>query len=141
MYGGLVSRIPLISQKFTGEVTDETPGIRWIDGGCGSCALVRAGRNSRRSRRRRRTENPESRKGDATWATAGNRVHGIGWEGDTLWAADSNLRAFFRHDIKTGKMIERIQLTETDPIIHGATVRDGYMWFCDDVGWIANFKM
>jgi hypothetical protein len=77
----------------------------------------------------------------ATWATAGNRVHGIGWEGDTLWAADSNLRAFFRHDIKTGKMIEKIQLTETDPIIHGATVRDGYIWFCDDVGWIANFKM
>ena len=77
----------------------------------------------------------------ATWPTAGNRVHGIGWEGDTLWAADSNLRAFFRHDIKTGKMIEKIQLTETDPIIHGATVRDGYMWFCDDVGWIANFKL
>jgi hypothetical protein len=77
----------------------------------------------------------------ATWPTAGNRVHGIGWEGDTLWAADSNLRAFFRHDIKTGKMIEKIQLTETDPIIHGATVREGYMWFCDDVGWIANFKL
>ena len=77
----------------------------------------------------------------ATWPTAGNRVHGIGWEGDTLWAADSNLRAFFRHDIKTGKMIEKIQLTDTDPIIHGATVRDGYMWYCDDVGWIANFKL
>ena len=77
----------------------------------------------------------------ATWPTAGNRVHGIGWEGDTLWAADSNLRAFFRHDIKTGKMIEKIQLTDGDPIIHGATVRDGYMWFCDDVGWIANFKL
>jgi hypothetical protein len=77
----------------------------------------------------------------ATWQTAGNRVHGIGWEGDTLWAADSNLRAFFRHDMKTGKMVERIQLTETDPIIHGATVHDGHMWFCDDVGWIANFKL
>ncbi len=77
----------------------------------------------------------------ATWPTAGNRVHGIGWEGDTLWAADSNLRAFFRHDIKTGRMIEKIQLTESDPIIHGATVHDGYMWYCDDVGWIANFKL
>ena len=77
----------------------------------------------------------------ATWPTAGNRVHGIGWEGDTLWAADSNLRAFFRHDMKTGTMIEKIQLTEADPIIHGATVHDGYMWLCDDVGWIANFKL
>jgi hypothetical protein len=72
---------------------------------------------------------------DATTGLSGNG------EGDTLWAANSNLRAFFSHDIKTGKMIEKIQLTETDPIIHGATVRDGYMWFCDDVGWIANFKM
>jgi hypothetical protein len=77
----------------------------------------------------------------ATWPTAGNRVHGVGWDGDTLWAADSNLRAFFRHDMKTGKMIEKIQLDESDPIIHGATIRDGRMWYCDDVGWIANFKL
>lgn len=77
----------------------------------------------------------------ATWPVAGNRVHGIGWDGDTLWVSDSNLRAFFRHDIETGKMVEKIQLTETDPIIHGATVRDGSIWYCDDVGWIANFKL
>ncbi len=49
----------------------------------------------------------------ATWQTAGNRVHGIGWEGDTLWAAESKLRAFFRHD----------------------------MWLWKDVGWIANFRL
>jgi hypothetical protein len=76
-----------------------------------------------------------------SWALPGNRPHGIGWEGDTLWISDSNLRAFFRHNIKTGEIVEKIQLTESDPIIHGATVRDGYMWYCDDVGYICNFKL
>jgi sugar lactone lactonase YvrE len=77
------------------------------------------------------------------WPTAANRPHGIGWagEGDSLWVSDSNLRAFFRHDIKTGRMVEKIQLTEKDPIIHGATVHDGYMWYCDDQGYICNFKL
>jgi hypothetical protein len=77
----------------------------------------------------------------AGWPVAANRPHGVGWEGDSLWAADSNLRAFFRHDIKTGEMVEKIQLSEKDPIIHGATVHDGYMWYCDDVGYVCNFKL
>jgi hypothetical protein len=76
-----------------------------------------------------------------SWPLPGNRPHGIGWEGDTLWISDSNLRAFFRHNIKTGSIVEKIQLKESDPIIHGATVRDGYMWYCDDVGYICNFKL
>jgi hypothetical protein len=38
-------------------------------------------------------------------------------------------------------MVEKIQLTEKDPIIHGATVHDGYMWYCDDVGYVCNFKL
>ena len=76
-----------------------------------------------------------------TWALAGNRAHGVGWEGDTLWVADTNWRAFFRHDLKTGEIIEKIQLTEKDPLIHGVTVHDGYLWYCDDVGYICNFKL
>jgi hypothetical protein len=78
-----------------------------------------------------------------TWPTAANRPHGIGWapEGDSIWVSDSNLLAFFRHDLKTGKIVEKIQLTEKDPIIHGASVHDGYMWYCDDVGYICNFKL
>jgi len=85
--------------------------------------------------------NPKTWEVQTSWPLAANRPHGVGWEGDTLWVADSNLRAFFRHDMKTGKMVEKIQLSESDPIIHGATVHDGYMWLCDDVGWIANFKL
>jgi hypothetical protein len=77
------------------------------------------------------------------WSLAANRPHGVGWapEGDSLWISDSNLLAFFRHDLKTGKIVEKIQLTEKDPIIHGASVHDGYMWYCDDVGYICNFKL
>jgi hypothetical protein len=78
-----------------------------------------------------------------TWSLAGNRPHGVGWapEGDSLWVSDSNLLAFFRHDLKTGKIVEKIQLTDKDPIIHGASVDKGYMWYCDDVGYICNFKL
>ena len=84
---------------------------------------------------------PKTWEVQAAWPVAANRPHGVGWEGDSLWVADSNLRAFFRHDIKTGEMVEKIQLTEKDPIIHGASVRDGYMWYCDDTGYIVNFKL
>jgi streptogramin lyase len=77
----------------------------------------------------------------AMWPVAGNRSHGVGWEGDTLWVADTNLRAFFRHDMKTGEIVEKIQLTEKDPVIHGVTIHDGYIWYCDVAGYVCNFKL
>ena len=84
---------------------------------------------------------PKTWQVQAMWQLAGNRAHGVGWDGDTLWVADTNWRAFFRHDMKTGEIVEKIQLTENDPLIHGVTVHDGYMWYCDDVGYICNFKL
>jgi hypothetical protein len=65
---------------------------------------------------------PKTWEVQAMWQTPGNRSHGCGWEGDTLWVADTHLRAFFRYDIKTGNVVEKIQTAETDPIIHGVTV-------------------
>jgi hypothetical protein len=73
--------------------------------------------------------------------TAGNRPHGIGWEGKYLWVADSNLNAFFKHDPETGEMVEKIQLAESDPLPHGMTIWDGWMWYCDDIGLICKFKL
>ena len=70
-----------------------------------------------------------------------NAPKGLAIKGDTLWVADTNWRAFFRHDVKTGEIVEKIQLTEKDPLIHGVTVHDGYLWYCDDVGYICNFKL
>jgi hypothetical protein len=84
---------------------------------------------------------PKTWRVQAMWSLPGNRAHGVGWEGDSLWIGDTNWRAFFRHDRKTGDIVEKIQLTEKDPLIHGATVHGAYLWYCDDVGYICNFKL
>jgi len=58
-------------------------------------------------------------------AITGNRAHKVGWEDDTLWVADTNWRAFFRYDQKTGEIAEKTLLTENDPLI---SRRDGLRW-------------
>jgi streptogramin lyase len=73
--------------------------------------------------------------------TAGNRPHGIGWEGRYLWVADSNWNAFFKHDPETGAIVEKIQLADSDPLPHGMTIWQGTMWYCDDVGVVCRLKM
>jgi sugar lactone lactonase YvrE len=78
------------------------------------------------------------------WPTPGNRPHGISWTDDTkqsFWNADSNLNAFFRYELATGRIVERIQLGDDSPVIHGAKLIDGNMVCCDDVGWLWRFKM
>ena len=75
------------------------------------------------------------------WPTAGNRPHGIGWEGRYLWVTDSNLNAFFKHDPETGEIVEKIQLADNDPLPHGMTIREGMMWYCDDVGIVCRLKI
>ena len=78
---------------------------------------------------------------ETKFSTAGNRPHGIGWEGKYLWATDSNLNAFFKHDPETGKMVEKIQLADSDPLPHGMTIWQGMMWYCDDVGIVCRLKL
>jgi hypothetical protein len=77
-----------------------------------------------------------------TWPVPGNRTHGLTWDEnrETLWNADSNLNAFCRFDMN-GKIIEKIQLGDDSPVIHGAALHEGHMLCCDDVGWIWRFKM
>ena len=84
---------------------------------------------------------PESWVVEAKFPTAANRPHGIGWEGKYLWATDSNLNAFHKHDPETGAVLEKIQLADNDPLPHGMTIWDGYMWYCDDVGIVCRFKL
>jgi hypothetical protein len=55
--------------------------------------------------------------------------------------ADSNLNAFFKHDPDTGEMVEKIQLADSDPLPHGMSIRDGWMWYCDDVGVVCRLKL
>ena len=73
--------------------------------------------------------------------TAGDRPHGLGWEGKYLWCADSNLNAFFKHDPASGEILAKIQLADTDPLPHGMTIWRGMMWYCDDVGVVCRLKM
>ena len=78
----------------------------------------------------------------AMWPLPGNRPHDLMWDEnrETLWNADSNLNAFFRFHGKTGQILERVQLDDDSPVIHGAKVYQGYMYCCDDVGWLWRFK-
>lgn len=73
--------------------------------------------------------------------TAGDRPHGLGWEGNYLWCADSNANAFHKYDPKTGQVHEKIQLSDRDPLPHGMTIWQGVMWYCDDVGVICKIKL
>lgn len=84
---------------------------------------------------------PETFRIEKQFPTAGNRPHGLGWEGDWLWCAESNENAFFRFDPETGKADMRIQLADTDPLPHGMTIKDGWMWYCDDVGIVCKFRL
>lgn len=85
--------------------------------------------------------NPETWVVETKFPTAANRPHGIGWEGKYLWATDSNLNAFFKHDPETGEMVEKIQLADTDPLPHGMTIWEGMLWYCDDVGVVCRMKL
>jgi hypothetical protein len=85
--------------------------------------------------------NPEGFKVEKQFPTAGNRPHGLGWEGDALWCAESNDNAFYKFNIETGEYSEKIQLADSDPLPHGMTIWNGWMWYCDDVGVVCRFKM
>lgn len=78
------------------------------------------------------------------YSSAGNRPHDMSWT-DTrktaFWASDSNLNAFFLQDAATGRITQRLQLPDNSPVIHGAKLYNGYMYCCDDVGWMFRFRM
>jgi streptogramin lyase len=85
--------------------------------------------------------NPHSWIVEQQFPTAGNRPHGIGWEGRYLWCTDSNLNAFFKHEPVTGEIVEKIQLAESDPLPHGMSIWNGVLWYCDDVGVVCRLKI
>lgn len=85
--------------------------------------------------------NPAGFEIEQQFATVGDRPHGLGWEGDRLWCVDSNLNAMFRHDARSGKWYERIQLADTDPLPHGMTIWKGTVRYCDDVGVVCKFPL
>ena len=89
------------------------------------------------------TINKKTWKVKSTWPVPGNRTHGMSWgkTRDTIWSSDSNLNCFFRHDAKTGAIHERVQLPSDSPVIHCAKLVGDQMYFCDDMGWMARFRI
>jgi sugar lactone lactonase YvrE len=83
----------------------------------------------------------------ATWvvqrqlAAPGPRPHGLAWEGRYLWHNDGDLHAVFKYDLATGRIVERIQLADGDPLSHGLTIWNGTLWYCDDVGVICRLAL
>lgn len=84
---------------------------------------------------------PKSWTVESRWDTTGNRPHGIGWERKYLWCTDSNLNAFLKHDSESGAVVEKIVLAESDPLPHGMTIWEGWLWYCDDVGVVCRLRL
>ena len=77
------------------------------------------------------------------WRTPGNRPHGGCWADDEkrfIWSSDTNLNAFFRYDVETGEIVERMQLPDDSPTIHGVARIGQDIYFCDDLGWMCRFR-
>ena len=69
--------------------------------------------------------------------TVGYRPHGIGIEtpdAKHLWESDTNMGAFFKRDMRTGEIMDSIQLPDGSPFPHGMSVWKGYIYWTDDIG-------
>ncbi len=61
----------------------------------------------------------------------GLRVHGLAWASDEmLWVADTSAGTISRIDADSGQIWEVIRV-EAPTEIHGLTIRDGVLWYCD----------
>ena len=71
----------------------------------------------------------------------GPRPHGLAWEGRYLWHGDGDLNAFFKYDLDSSQIVEKIRLADTDPLAHGLTIWNGTLWYCDDVGVVCRMSL
>ena len=60
-----------------------------------------------------------------------NRPHGLGWDGEHIWCMFSNDYRALKFDIRTGQVLDGVQLERTDPDPHGMTWWDGALYYCD----------
>ena len=71
------------------------------------------------------------------------RPHGLAWDNGAMWfvdGADDGPR-FLKLDAKTGRTLEIVQLTTSDPDPHGLAMFDGHLYYCDagiHPGWEDN---
>jgi hypothetical protein len=73
--------------------------------------------------------NPEN--GDITGEIPipGDRAHGLAFDGETIWMADTNRQVLFQLDSKDGTILDAIGVDGPEP--HGMTIHDGVFYLCD----------
>lgn len=59
------------------------------------------------------------------------RPHGLGWDGEHIWCMFSNDYLALRFDIRTGRILEGVELDRDDPDPHGMTWWNGALYYCD----------
>lgn len=60
-----------------------------------------------------------------------SRPHGLGWDGEGIWCMFSNDYRILKFDIRTGKVLDAVQLDRSDPDPHGMTWWQGALYYCD----------
>ncbi|MEM7130263.1 MAG: hypothetical protein AAF702_28295 [Chloroflexota bacterium] len=66
-----------------------------------------------------------------SFPAAGLRVHGIAWNTDgRLWVSDTSSGVINLMDPENGRIYEVIRVEAPDEV-HGMTIHDGTLWFCD----------
>lgn len=63
----------------------------------------------------------------------GYRVHGIAWakEEDKIWAADTAMGVISKIRLSDGRVYDSFRVS--DPVqVHGMTIRNNILWYCDD---------
>ncbi len=67
-----------------------------------------------------------------SFASGGIRVHGLGWNGDgRLWVSDTTAGTVVLRDVDLGGRIYDVFRVDGPDEVHGLTVRDGDIWYCD----------
>lgn len=72
----------------------------------------------------------------------GFRVHGIAWakEEGTMWVADTAMGVISRIRVSDGRVYDAFRVA--DPVeVHGMTIHNGILWYCDDRGPIGRLHV
>jgi sugar lactone lactonase YvrE len=67
------------------------------------------------------------------FAAPGGRPHGIAWDGEHLWVAETTLRTITAYtlDGRAERVLELAPGPAEGPNPHGMTYRNGQLWYCD----------
>jgi len=70
-----------------------------------------------------------------------NRPHGLAIDNSNMWCVfgDEEEPCICKLDMKSGRVVEILQLSKTDPDPHGLCVHDGKLYYCDaglHPGWV-----